>query len=277
MKVGIVQIDSVFGQLEKNVDKAVALIESHSADLWVLPELFNTGYQFISKQEAKAFSEPIPLGPTSQRLIRTAKKQKTFIVAGIAERSGNKVYNAAALIGPLGFISVYRKIHLFYEEKRWFTPGNLPFKIDSIFYKSPKGGRLTARIGTMICFDWIFPESARTLSTLGADIICHPSNLVLSHCPDAMITRCLENRVFAITANRVGSEKRRNERLTYIGKSQIVNPRGNVLFRASEKEEAVQVVEIDPKEARDKRLNRYNHLLKDRRKRFYRQPVQLGK
>ncbi len=270
MKIGIVQIDSVFGQVQKNVDKAIASIESHSADLWVLPELFNTGYQFISKKEAKSLSEPIPLGPTSQRLIRTAKTQKTFIVAGIAERSGNNVYNAALLIGPKGFISVYRKIHLFYEEKRWFIPGNLPFKIEAIGYKSPKGGHIRAQIGIMICFDWIFPESARALSTLGADIICHPSNLVLSHCPDAMVTRCLENRVFAITANRVGAERRGNQTLTYIGRSQVVNPRGKILFRASEKKETVHVVEIDPKEARDKRLNPYNHLLKDRRKRFYR-------
>lgn len=270
MKVGIVQIDSAFGQVQRNVDKALAFMRPHAADLWVLPELFNTGYQFISKKEAKALSEPIPQGPTSQRLIEWAKERKTFLVAGIAERSGNKVYNAAILVGPLGSISLYRKIHLFYEEKRWFSPGNLPFKIETVPYKSPKGGRLSARIGMMICFDWIFPESARTLSTLRADIICHPANLVLSHCPDAMVTRCLENRIFAVTANRVGSENRGNERLTYIGKSQVVDPIGKVLFRAPEKKEAVQVVEIDPKQARDKRLNTYNHLLKDRRKRFYR-------
>ncbi len=270
MKVGIVQIDSAFGEIQKNVEKALSHMASHAADLWVLPELFNTGYQFISKEEAAKLAEAVPEGPTTQALIREAKRAKTHIVAGIAERSGRKIYNASVLVGPKGFIAVYRKLHLFYEEKRWFTPGNLPFKIENISYPSPKGGRMTARIGMMICFDWIFPESARSLALLGADILCHPSNLVLTHCPDAMVTRCLENRVFALTANRVGTETRGKEKLTYIGKSQITSPRGQVLYRAAEKKEAVWVQEIDPKEARNKQINAYNNLLTDRKTRFYR-------
>jgi predicted amidohydrolase len=121
----------------------------------------------------------------------------------------------------------------------------------------------------MICFDWFFPEAARSLALLGADVIAHPSNLVLPYCPDAMPTRCLENRLFAITANRVGSESRGKERLTYIGLSEVVDPKGKILYRASDKNEEGHVVEIDPTLARDKSLNRYNHLLKDRRDRFY--------
>src|SRR5207253_5521489 len=70
----------------------------------------------------------------------------------------------------------------------------------------------------MVCFDWFFPESVRTLALAGAEIIAHPSNLVLPYCPDAMVIRCLENRVFAVTANRIGAEKRgRKPPLTYIG------------------------------------------------------------
>ena len=64
------------------------------------------------------------------------------------------------------------------------------------------------KVGVMICFDWRFPETARSLALKGAEIIAHPSNLVLPHCPQAMITRCLENRIFAITADRVGEEER---------------------------------------------------------------------
>jgi len=270
MKVGIVQMDSEFGQVEKNIDRALAAMEPHRADLWVLPELFNTGYQFISKKEARVLAEPVPGGPTTQALIAAAKRWKTTLCAGIAERSGSGIFNASILVGPKGLIGSYRKIHLFYEEKRWFTPGNLHFKTENVPYKNSDGSRRSARVGMMICFDWIFPESARTLALLGADMICHPSNLVLPHCPDAMVTRCLENRVFAITTNRVGSEKRGNETLTYIGKSQVVSPRGEILFRAPEKKETAQVIEIDPTFARDKRLNRYNHLVRDQRKRFYR-------
>ena len=122
----------------------------------------------------------------------------------------------------------------------------------------------------MVCFDWYYPESARTLALKGADIICHPSNLVLPHCPDAMVTRCLENHVFSITANRIGSEERGGKkRLTFIGKSEVVGPRGKIAHRAPEDREDLAVVDIDPKEARDKSLNPYNDLLRDRRTALY--------
>ena len=260
MKVGFVQFDCRFGEVEKNADRAAEWVSRQRADLWVLPELFNTGYQFVSKREVAALAEPVPGGPTTQRLIRTAKENKTHLVAGLAERRGKEFYNASVLVGPKGFIARYRKIHLFYQETRWFTPGNLPFQVHPV-------GK--ARVGMMICFDWFFPEAARSLALLGADLIAHPSNLVLPYCPDAMPTRCLENRLFAITANRVGSESRGKETLIYIGMSEVVDPKGKILCRASDKEEEAHVVEIDPKLARNKSLNRYNHLLRDRRERFY--------
>ncbi len=269
MRVGVVQIDSSFGEVSQNIEKTLRRISSQNADLWVLPELFNSGYQFTSKKEVKELAEPIPSGPTTQALIETAKRLKTTIVAGLPESDGQKCYNTSILIGPRGWIASYRKIHLFYEEKRWFTPGDRPFQVYSVGYKSPKGGQLKCQVGMMICFDWVFPESARTLTLLGADILCHPANLVLPHCPQAMITRCLENRVFAVTANRIGSESRGEKTLKFIGQSQVVDPGGEILYRASSHKEAVHVVTIDPKQARNKSINRYNHLLEDRVTRFY--------
>ena len=113
------------------------------------------------------------------------------VVVGLAERAQDHLYNSAVLIGPNGYIGTYRKIHLFFEETLWFTPGNTGFQVWDI-------GQ--AKVGLLVCFDWFYPEAARTLALQGADILCHPSNLVLPHCPDAMVTRCLENHVFAITA-----------------------------------------------------------------------------
>jgi len=125
-------------------------------------------------------------------------------------------------------------------------------------------------VGVMICFDWIMPEVARTLALKGADIIAHPSNLVLPYCPAAMITRSVENRVFTVTCNRVGVEERvRGARLEFIGTSQVVSPRGEVLARAGRRGESVSVVEIDPVEARDKRVTPANDLFRDRRPRLY--------
>jgi predicted amidohydrolase len=121
----------------------------------------------------------------------------------------------------------------------------------------------------MICFDWIFPEVARSLALKGADIICHPSNLILPHCQDAMVTRCIENRVFAITSNRTGTEKRPKEELTFTGRSQIVDPKGRVLTQANAEEEKLCIIEIDPLLAKDKKVTPNNHIFEDRRTDFY--------
>jgi len=196
-----------------------------------------------------------------RRLVEIATRRRLHVVAGIAERAGGKCYNSAVVVGPSGFLGCYRKTHLFYEETQFFTPGDTGFLVWDIGL---------ARIGVMVCFDWYYPEAARTLALHGADIICHPSNLVLPNCPDSMPVRCLENRVFAITCNRIGSEERgEKERLTYIGQSEIVSPRGVILHRASRDQEDLTVIELDVQEARNKRLNRYNDLLGDRRSSLY--------
>jgi predicted amidohydrolase len=83
-----------------------------------------------------------------------------------------------------------------------------------------------------------------------------------------MITRCLENRVFAITANRIGQEARAGQEIRFIGSSQVVSPGGDVLVRASQ-EEMLQIIEIDPTLARDKRVTPANDVFLDRRPEFY--------
>ena len=138
-----------------------------------------------------------------------------------------------------------------YNEKKFFKPGT-EFK-------------LFGKIGVMVCFDWYYPESARTLMLKGAELIAHPSNLVLPHCPEAMKTRALENRVYAVTADRVGVE----HGLRYIGQSQIVNPHGQIIYRASQTTEECVVMNIELALARDKAVTPKNDLLKDRAPRTY--------
>jgi predicted amidohydrolase len=125
------------------------------------------------------------------------------------------------------------------------------------------------KVGMMICFDWFFPEVARVLALEGAQVICHPANLVLPWCQDAMRTRSIENRVFSVTANRIGAEKRGNIALTFTGKSQIVTPKGDVLAQASERSESLKVVDVDPAEALDKHVTPNNDLFKDRKVALY--------
>jgi len=262
MRVGFIQNNPIFGEIESNLSKVESLFPYDNADLMVLPELFNTGYHFLNREEAHALSEPIPDGPTTQTLTRICENNKTSIIAGIAERDGNQVYNSAVIVGPSGYLGKYRKTHLFDTEKNCFNQGDLPFSVFNIG---------SFRVGVMICFDWRFPESARTLALGGADLIAHPSNLVLPHCPQAIITRCLENRVFMVTADRVGTEERiQGHPLHFIGQSQVVDPDGNILYRASEENEEIKTVEIDIEKARNKSINNSNDLFIDRRNDLYR-------
>jgi len=259
MNIGFIQFCPEFGEKERNVRRAVDLIKQTDADLLVLPELFNSGYLFTSIQEVESLSEEIPGGFTTESLMDAAKEMSAFIVAGLSERSDRSFYNSAVLVGPNGFIDVYRKAHLFKDEPKWFQKGDTPFTVHDV---GP------ARIGMMICFDWIFPEAARTLALKGADIICHPSNLVLPYCQKAMVTRSVENGVFSITCNRTGVEERGGERLEFTGTSVIVDPKGTVLASASREVEETHVVEIDPQEAREKRVGQ-NEIFRERRTDLY--------
>lgn len=261
MRVGYFQFDPVFGEVKRNLDTVGTRLSRIECELMVLPELFATGYQFVSKEEVGALAEPVPDGPTTRRLIEVARDRTMYVVAGLAELCGDHCYNAAVLVGPGGFLGLYRKAHLFFEEKLYFSTGDTGFGVWDI-------GQ--ARVGILICFDWFYPEAARTLALKGADILCHPSNLVLPHCPDAMVTRCLENHVFGVTANRIGYEQRGGkDRLTYIGKSEIVSPQGQILHRAGPDREELMVLDIDPALARTKSLNPYNDLLRDRPTHLY--------
>lgn len=256
MRVGFIQTNPKLLKPRENVSRALELLKRLRADLIVLPELFNTGYNFRSKKEVEKVAEAIPDGFTSQVLLAEVRRKKCAIVAGIAERANGKLYNSAVFVTPKS-VKRYRKIHLFKDEKRFFAPGNLGFQVFEAF---------GAKIGVMICFDWFFPESCRTLAVKGAEIIAHPANLVLPYCPEGMKTRSLENRIFTITADRAGRERG----LRYMGQSQVTDVRGKVLYRAGKANEEIFSVEISPREARRKKINPFNDLLGDRRMKYYR-------
>ncbi|HDR04262.1 MAG TPA: acyltransferase [Candidatus Marinimicrobia bacterium] len=244
-----------FGKTEHNL-KGIAQLFPQKADLVVLPELFNTGYQFLEKKELFDLAEAED-GPTIQFLQKLAIEHQAAIVAGLPLRKGDEVTNSAILVDASGLRARYDKLHLFYRENELFLKGNVaPPVIDLGF----------AKIGLMICFDWIFPEVSRSLALRGADIIAHPANLVLPFCQDAMITRSLENHLFTITANRVGSENRWKETLSFTGKSQISSWNGNRLVQAGSSQEMLITAMIEPMEAREKKINTYNDLFAMRHK-----------
>jgi predicted amidohydrolase len=260
MRVAVVQTNPVFGNVDKNIQEALSLMQGIEADLFVLPELFATGYNFVDAGEALSLSEEAT-GKTFRALAQFAKEHQTYVSYGFAERDGTDCYNSAAIAGPDGLQGLYRKIHLFNRETLFFAPGNLGFPV----FKLPMG-----TVGLMVCFDWFYPESARTLALKGAQIIAHPSNLVLPYCPAAMVTRCLENRVFSATANRIGEENRGGSQFRYIGQSEIVSPRGEFLGCLGSEQAAVCVADVDLSLATNKQLNEFNSLLDGRRPDQYR-------
>ncbi|MFH2002667.1 MAG: nitrilase-related carbon-nitrogen hydrolase [Planctomycetota bacterium] len=260
MKVAVVQTEPVFGERGRNITRALALMRSVDADLYLLPELFATGYLFTSREELSQLSEPV-MGATVAGLVDFSRARNAMVFAGMAEAEGKNLYNSSVLIAQGKVEAVYRKLHLFMNEKNLFDRAENP----PVVYKASG-----ACLGLMVCFDWIFPEMARSLTLKGAQVLCLSANLVLPWCQKAMITRSLENGVFTLLANRVGTECRGGQSLTFTGGSEIVDPRGCVLAQASTDKEEVITAEIDPGKADDKMITLTNHLLNDRRTDIYR-------
>lgn len=261
LTAGYLQFAPEYLAVDRNLDAVEAHLSGADADLLVLPELFTSGYFFQSAADLEAVAEPVPTGRTTKRMKKWAAETNTHLVAGLAEREGEAIYNSAVMVTPGGRVETYRKNHLFYEETRLFEPGDLGYPVFDV--KTPDG--TAYRLGMMVCFDWYFPEAARSLALNGADVIAHPSNLVLPHCPDSMPVRARENHVFTITANRTGSESKGDETLAFIGNSEICGTDGEILARADRTGDALATVEIDPHTARDRKINRYNDVFGDRR------------
>jgi predicted amidohydrolase len=260
MKIALYQNNPEFGQIKKNVSDVVNLASRQEFDILVLPELFATGYQFKNRSEAVGLADEAGRGYTFESLQRLSTEKNGLIVYGFPERRGVGLFNSAMAVLPDGSHYIYQKTHLFDTEKEIFDPGETGFFVFA--FKN-------ARVGMMICFDWRFPESARKLALLGAQIICHPANLVLPHCPQAMIVRALENNVFIITSDRVGEEARTRDKLKFIGQSRIIAPDGKVLGELGKSRTGWLSVDITPESADDKTVTARNDLFKDRRPEYY--------
>ena len=258
MRIGCVQFAPAFGDVKETIARLEALLpQAEEADLLVLPELCNSGYAFESLEEACAAAENVSGGPFIDFIEDYCSRTGTHVVTGYCEHACRRLFNSALLIGPDGPVGRYRKLHLFLNEKDFFQPGDLGLPVFDV---------AGTKVGILICFDWQFPEAWRVLALAGAEVICHPSNLVLPGLAQrAVPLHAMLNRLFVVTANRIGSERD----MTFTGRSIIANPRGEVLVEAPGDEDHVAVVEIDPTQARDKSVTARNDLLADRRPECY--------
>jgi len=269
MRVGVFQFAPCRGNVRANLVHLARRLAGVSSDLIVLPELCTTGYLFASRSELARLSEPVPTGPTCEAMAKLSRDTNAVLVWGMPMLSDRgrrgrpaeqRIFNSAVMVTPKGECHVYHKAHLFVDEKDLFEPGDSPFPVFDI-------GQV--RVGMLVCFDHFFPEAARTLALRGAQIICHPSNLVLEYAHTNSVTRAVENRVFWILANRTGSETLGEKTLTFNGRSQIVAPDGKLLVRANPDSEELLIAEIDPAEALNKKVTPRNDLFLDRRSDLY--------
>lgn len=262
MNISFYQFSPESHALSQNRTTILKALESCDTDLIVLPELAFSGYAFSSFQELLDCSE-LPDGETSALLQDFSDSTNTTIVTGFAEYSPStdQVFNSALCIRPGKARTVYRKAHLFNTEKQFFSPG------DTGFFTIDVGG---ISIGMLICFDHMFPEAARSLALQGAQIICHPSNLVLEgYAQMTTRVRAMENHLYWILANRTGSEQVSGSTLHFTGCSQIVAPDGEILLSAGRTDACIKSITIDPAIASDKSITPGNDLFLDRRTDLY--------
>lgn len=264
MRVSVLQFAPVRGDVSANIKAVSGLVRDDQAELLVIPELASTGYFFTEPKELLDLVDVPEHDRFVQWMRGHAADRKSVVVGGFAERTADdRLYNSAAIALPDGRMEIYRKAHLFYKEGMVFQPG------DSGFFVVEWEGM---RIGTMICYDWRFPEAIRSLALAGADVVAHPSNLVVSASiwGPVMSTRAFENRVICATANRFGVEVVEGEAISFTGESRIVQANGDILAIAEPAEECVLRAEVDHQATRRKSFNPYNDIFADRRPELYR-------
>jgi predicted amidohydrolase len=262
LRVSCFQFAPFLKEKKRNIEIIFKKIDESDSDILVFPELATCGYFFLDRDEVREIADDKNSGFLKE-IQEKASNQNKIIVVGFAERDGEKLYNSCIVAMPDAFKTrIYRKTHLFYKEKYCFDAGDTGFFVI-------EDEERDIRIGTMICYDWRFPEASRTLGLLKADIIVCPSNLVTDVWHIAMPARALENKVYLAVANRTGTEKRGDEELLFKGKSAIYGYNGSVLAIAEAESEEEIIAEIEPFKTRDKSFNAENDIFKDRVPQFY--------
>jgi N-carbamoylputrescine amidase len=260
MRIACAQYAVREGDRERNLARSLYYIRraaAGGADLVVLPELATSGCAFASCQEALKLAQEFPDGPDIRAWKKEAETSGIYVVVGFLERSGDALHNSAVLVGP-DKVERYRKTHLWDREKLLYEPGRELQVFDTF----------VGRVGILICYDAWFPEAARTLALMGAQVICVPSNAPDDWVPEPRrrggltmlnvhcIAHANANRVFVAAANRVGDG--------YLGRSCAIDVTGGVLALGGATEERLLVADVELERARsEKQLTSASHAFED--------------
>lgn len=267
MKISIAQINCKAGDLPANREKILQYIivaADQESDLIVFPEMADTGYSMNDASLAEDWHD----GHTFMQDLRLAADHHNIaIICGLAEREQKQLYNSVLAIDKDGrLLQKYRKTHLFSlaGEDEVLTAGDefIVTAINQYQAKEP-----IVRVGLMICYDVRFPEMCRKLvAEKFADILVVVAAFPfprLEHWKTLTACRAMENQVFVVAANRVGTDKD----LTFCGSSSIIDPFGTRIVAASETHEILLTQEIDLNRIQEARANM--NLLQDRRTDLY--------
>ena len=250
LRLALIQMGCVIGDKEKNMSIALDLLDhiDGKADVVCFPELFTTGYNLDVLGDALFdMAEPVPDGATTRWLADVARRSDLAVVAGLVERPPHVtglLYDTVVLINRRGeFVGRYRKSHLYPTENRFFCPGDQlgVFDLDGL------------RVGVAICFEAAFPPVFSTLALQGAQVVFNPSAVPAGFCylQDLRTrARAQDNQFFVVAVNHVGDEGG----VVYCGRSQVADPRGELVALASGDTPQAVVAELDLSLIRDQRL-----------------------
>lgn len=251
MQLVLAQLASREGEIEHNLARAFEVVHAVDDDtaLIIFPETHLSGFA----EPGHVLDRALTLdGPELEALIEASRKRDLAIAIGLLERDGETVFNTTVLITPEDGIALrYRKTHLWPDERTLVQPG------DALHCLEWRG----RCIGLLICYDLEFPEPARALATMGADLLVVTNGNMDPYGPvhaRAAQTRAQENQCFLAMSNRAGQ----GAGLTFAGESALIGPDGDTLFRAG-REETVQALHLDP--ARLSSAKQDYHYAEDRR------------
>lgn len=246
LQIALCQVPVSEGDAPQNRERVLRLVEQHGEanDLLLFPETCLSG--FSRRDEVFAAAEPLD-GPMVAALQKLCARFDTSVLLGMAELADDGLYNTAALVGPQGLVGAYRKTQLWLADRAIFRAGDRW----SVF--AWRG--LT--VGLLICFDIEYPEPARALAAMGADLILVVNGNMHPFGPVHVLACCAraqENQVFVAMVNRVGQG--RDE--LFVGESMVVGPGGEQLLRM-DRREGVGSIRIDTAEIALSR-RRYTYL-----------------
>lgn len=232
-------------------DRLVRQAAGKGAKIILLQELFETPYFCqLQKFEYLELAKPLGENPAVNHFRKVARELDVVLPVSFFERAGNNQFNSVAVIDADGeILGVYRKTHipdgLPYAEKFYFTPGDTGFKVWNTRY---------GRIGVGICWDQWFPETARSLALLGAEILLFPTAIGSEptlgkdsrvHWRNVMVGHAAANMMPVIASNRIGKETEEESEMTFYGCSFIADNHGELVEQADDHTETVLVHEFD--------------------------------